>query len=114
MQSGGYSRHCPALRSSCQTELAERFPEHLVCKWLGNSQRIADQYYLVMRDEDFANAAETECSALQKAVQHTGRLVATACKPMPKRIKNRSFFTVLRLLAKPCERFEWAILDSNQ
>ena len=29
------------LRSSRQTELEERFPTHVVCAWLGNSEEIA-------------------------------------------------------------------------
>jgi len=46
-----------AMRSSRQTELAQRFPEHVVCKWMGNSRRVADEHYLMVRDEDFASAA---------------------------------------------------------
>ena len=47
-----------AMRSSRQTELAQRFPEHVVCKWMGNSRRVADEHYLMVRDEDFASEAE--------------------------------------------------------
>lgn len=33
-------------RSTRETELLERFPLHCVCKWLGNSPRIAARHYL--------------------------------------------------------------------
>jgi len=31
----------PNLRSTRETELAEQFPMHVVCKWIGNSQPVA-------------------------------------------------------------------------
>jgi len=33
------------LRSSPQTELAEIFPSHVVCAWLGNSEDVAKKHY---------------------------------------------------------------------
>ena len=45
------------LRASRQTELTERFPEHVVCEWIGNSQVVAREHYLRVRDEEFARAA---------------------------------------------------------
>ena len=43
-------------RASRQTELQREFPLRVVCSWLGNSPRIAQQSYLVTED-DFAKAA---------------------------------------------------------
>jgi hypothetical protein len=34
------------LRSTRETELAEEFPLHVVCAWIGNSQPIAAKHYL--------------------------------------------------------------------
>lgn len=48
------------LRASCQTELAERFPIHCVCYWLGNSAIIARQHYLQVRESDFATVLGCE------------------------------------------------------
>lgn len=45
------------LRSSRQTELEERFPRKTVCSWMGNSEQVADQHYLQVRDEHFERAA---------------------------------------------------------
>lgn len=44
------------LRSSCQTELEEHFPSHVVCAWLGNSERIAREHYLQVTDAHFERA----------------------------------------------------------
>ena len=45
------------LRASRQTELAQRFPEHVVCEWIGNSQVVAREHYLRVTDADFGKAA---------------------------------------------------------
>ncbi len=46
------------LRSTCQTELAERFPAHAVCQWIGNSQAVAREHYLQVTDEHFQKALQ--------------------------------------------------------
>ncbi|MFM9063616.1 MAG: hypothetical protein ACKOOI_11390 [Pirellula sp.] len=45
------------FRASRQTELQREFPLHVVCSWLGNSPRIAQQSYLLVTEDDFAKAA---------------------------------------------------------
>lgn len=70
------------LRATRQTELAERFPSHVVCDWLGNSEDIARKHYLQTTDEHLQRALEPApssspvnrtvqrpCSALQNPVQ---------------------------------------------
>ena len=44
------------LRASRQTELEARFPTHVVCAWIGNSEAVAKKHYLQVRDEDFVKA----------------------------------------------------------
>jgi len=44
------------LRASCETELANRFPLHVVTAWLGNTPRVAEQHYLQVTPEHFAQA----------------------------------------------------------
>jgi hypothetical protein len=46
-----------AGRASRQTELQRVFLLHVVCSWLGNSPRIAQQTYLLDTEDDFAEAA---------------------------------------------------------
>ena len=45
------------LRSSRETELAEQFPLHEVCEWIGNTPDVARDHYLQLRDDDFLIAS---------------------------------------------------------
>ena len=49
-----FYRNC---RSSRQTELEEEFSLHVVCKWLGNTEKVARRHYLKVRDSHFAQAS---------------------------------------------------------
>jgi integrase len=56
------------LRATRQTELvAARWPLHVVCEWLGNTELIAAKHYLKVTDADFEAAAAG--GAVQKTVQ---------------------------------------------
>ncbi|MBI2824396.1 MAG: tyrosine-type recombinase/integrase [Planctomycetia bacterium] len=55
------------LRSTRQTELAEEYPAHVVCAWLGNSEAVARRHYLQVTDAHFEKATG---SAAQKTAQH--------------------------------------------
>ncbi len=44
-------------RASRETELMRTHPAHVVYAWLGNSQEVAQDHYLMVTDEDFARAA---------------------------------------------------------
>ena len=57
------------LRSSRQTELAEHYPIHVVCAWIGNSEAVARDHYLQVRDEHFADAARGGEQAAQNPAQ---------------------------------------------
>jgi integrase len=67
------------LRSSRETELAETFPLHVVCAWIGNSKAVAAEHYLQVTSEHFqralgskcAKAAHSEGQAAQKAAQRS-------------------------------------------
>ncbi len=49
------------LRSTRETELAETYPMHVVCNWIGNSQPVAARHYLQLTDDHFRRAsAETQ------------------------------------------------------
>jgi len=45
------------LRASRQTELAEKYPIHVVCQWIGNSRAVAQEHYLQVTDAHFAQAS---------------------------------------------------------
>ena len=41
------------LRASCETDWVERYPSHVVAKWLGHSPKVAAAHYLMVRDHHF-------------------------------------------------------------
>ncbi len=57
------------LRSTRETELAERFAIKSVSEWIGNSIKVASEHYLQVTDEQFQAATEFG-KALQNPVQH--------------------------------------------
>ncbi|HEY1628407.1 MAG TPA: site-specific integrase, partial [Tepidisphaeraceae bacterium] len=57
------------LRSSRQTELAERYPIHVVCQWIGNSRAVAQEHYLQVTDAHFEAAAKHVEKAAQNPAQ---------------------------------------------
>lgn len=48
------------LRASCATDWVERYPSHVVAKWLGHSPKVAAQHHLVSRDHHFEDVV-SEC-----------------------------------------------------
>lgn len=57
------------LRSSRQTELAEEYPAHVVCAWMGNFVSVAQDHYLQVRDEYFIAAAQGETAAARSTAE---------------------------------------------
>jgi integrase len=47
------------LRATRQTELAQTFPEHVACEWIGNSLAVAREHYLRVSDADYVKAIGT-------------------------------------------------------
>jgi len=45
------------LRSTRETELAREHPIHVVCSWIGNTNKVAMEHYLQVTDEDYRRAA---------------------------------------------------------
>lgn len=48
------------LRATRETELAETYPLHVVCAWLGHSPKVALRHYTQTTDEHFAKAARKQ------------------------------------------------------
>jgi integrase len=60
------------LRATRETELAEQFPIHVVCEWIGNSEAVARKHYLQVTDDHFAAAVgSASYDATQNATQNT-------------------------------------------
>lgn len=54
------------LRATRETELAETFPIHVVCEWIGNSAAVAAKHYLQVTDDHYDQAAHNaaQCTAV--------------------------------------------------
>lgn len=55
------------LRSTRQTDLLKDFPIHVVCGWIGNTERIARRHYLQITDADFDQATGVQRAAKSAA-----------------------------------------------
>lgn len=64
------------LRSSCSTELAERFPGHVVSRWLGHSNEVSVEHYRQVTEEHFRLAAETTSKAMENSRAQSGQSLA--------------------------------------
>jgi len=93
------------LRSTRETELADEFPIHVVCKWIGNSQPVAARHYLQLTDEHFERAAgcaahpKAAQKAAQKAHETTGNELNDLQEQDAKTPANTGVFTSFREVA---------------
>ncbi len=61
------------MRASCQTDLAQHFPAHVVCEWIGNTEAVARKHYFAVTETDFTRAVAPETWAMLGAAQGVGR-----------------------------------------
>ncbi|MFN5102615.1 MAG: site-specific integrase [Planctomycetota bacterium] len=67
----GWPRLFHSMRASRQTELQREFPVRMICSWLGNSPRIAQQSYLLGTEDDFARAAGAKRVMVEEPVANS-------------------------------------------
>jgi integrase len=68
------------LRSTRETELAESFPMHVVCEWIGNSQPVAVKHYLQVTEDHFARALKSAAKSDALPVQNPVQQPAARCR----------------------------------
>jgi len=61
------------LRSSCETDLVEKFPLHVVTEWLGNSPEVAQKHYLQVTEEHYERATQKPAQYPTQQGQETTR-----------------------------------------
>jgi integrase len=71
------------LRSTRETELAEKYPMHVVCAWIGNTEAVATKHYLQVTDAHFQQAASGASN-----VQQAPELHRNAPQGVPTNAKN--------------------------
>ena len=63
-----------SMRATRQTELESAgYPRHVVCAWLGNTEAVAERHYLLVSEEDFAQAAAGTKTVPEKAARNPAR-----------------------------------------
>ncbi len=67
------------LRSTRETELAERWPEHVVRAWIGNSRVVARKHYLQITEEHFERVAQVSYRSDEAAQNPTQQMFAEPC-----------------------------------
>src|SRR5579884_1671954 len=85
------------LRASRETELAKEFPIHVVCAWIGNTERIAAKHYLQVTEDYFTqasgergaksgapNGAQAARNQAQRLAEASGSLSGETQKPRQK------------------------------
>ena len=71
------------MRSTRETELAESYPMHVVCQWIGNSQQVAAKHYLQVTDEHFERASQGDEIAARNPAQYAPKLGGTGRDKKP-------------------------------
>ena len=99
------------LRSSCQTELTEMFPSHVVTAWLGNSERIAEKHYLQVLDTHFDKAVSADC--MRPCMQNGDGTVGKAQHTERAGNKKNLNYRGLLPLTPAVQFINWAMRDSN-
>jgi integrase len=67
------------LRASCETDWVEKYPAHVVAKWLGHSPKVAAQHYLMSREHHFDDVVRGSGVATSGADAGQGTAVAAVC-----------------------------------
>ena len=90
------------MRATRETELADKFSAHVVCRWIGNSQIVAAKHYLQVTDEHYERAIQGDAEALQNAVQNTCATGCTTMNPENGKPASRAVNTGLRDSSVSC------------
>ena len=92
---------------SRQTELEEEFSLHVVCKWLGNTEKVARRHYLKVRDSHFAQASGAGVSpSVQK--------VTATCSKDSQEVSSVQIKTLETNESPACAMCgEWSLQDSH-
>ena len=99
------------MRSTRETELAESFPIHVVCRWIGNSQPVASRHYLQLTDEHFQRAIEPSGQRNSTTyAAHVRRSIVSSVEESTRERGNREVGassrreSPLRPDTKPCDK----------
>ena len=101
-----WARLLQNLRASCSTDWVEKYPSHVVAKWLGHSPKVAAQHSLMSRDhhfEDVVGGGDSSTLAGADAGQGSQSECDTKCASIATRNATR-----FRLVASSCSLGRWS------
>ncbi len=91
------------LRSTRQTELEERFPSHVVCAWLGNSENVARKHYLQVTEDHFARALQNPThEALQNVTKQPNAIGRNRTHERGEEAEDTAICVPMRSVASNC------------
>ena len=79
------------LRSTRETELAETWPIHVVCSWIGNSEAVTKNHYLQVTDEHFQSASRPQENPQESPAASTFQDVSQETTKSKKPAENNGF-----------------------
>ena len=98
------------LRSSAETDLTDRFPGHVVCEWIGNSEKVAREPYLHVKNQHFEAAAQNSCAQVVQSGMVSGNQPFQEAKKTPGNRNKRASVTTREKAGKG---IQWPLQDSN-
>lgn len=102
------------LRSTCQTELQEKYGPAKACRWIGNSLRVAEKHYIQATEDEFLLAAGITAKAAQNPAQNGSELIRIEPQTVfHKQTKNPGNSGVFLIIPPSAENVGWARQDSN-
>ncbi len=69
------------MRATRATELADQFPSHVCAKWLGHTERIADEFYRSVTDEHYTRATQSGAKSGAVGAQNQAQTGADMKRP---------------------------------
>ena len=88
------------LRSTRETELAEQYPIHVICAWIGNSPAVAAKHYLQVTEGHFKKAVQ---NPVHFPVQQAAARLCTASHEKLENDVNLVGCETMRNGASPCK-----------
>ena len=103
-----------SMRATRQTELEARFPLHVVCSWLGNSQAVAKASYLLTSEAHFYAATDDAHNDAPSVINdaQTTQYTSAPSSVLPQIIEENTWKMAISLGNMPS--MEWRITDLNR
>ena len=84
------------MRSSCATDLVQRYPHYVVTQWLGHTREIAESHYWQVTEEHYRHAAQ---KAAQQQAARSGMEMSSTPLPPPENAGNAALCRLTQLHA---------------